>query len=188
MDPAYALATTRAASGLSATIIALCRRKYSLAAGTAQSDIDRLSRQLRDLNAWLQYTILLVEAPTGHIHPDLFDQISACEAELSRLRDNIESRSSGFRARFRARKWPLSNKETEETIKRLKQYHEHVVGASMTREPCAILPFPRNALFVDRHPIQELIEEHFAGSAHRLALVGPGGIGYDHRGIFLMRS
>ena len=60
--------------------------------------------------------------------------------------------------------------------------------ASTAHKAKFMIPFPEDSDFVGRPAIWRSLLELYAGSASRIALVGLGGIGYEHCDLIKMRS
>ncbi|KAM0354792.1 hypothetical protein ACHAPU_000614 [Fusarium lateritium] len=135
------------------------------------------------------------------------ESVNNCQDELAQIQAKLDSSSARramSKFGLRALKWPFDSKETNDITTSLDQYKQTItlclqvdqttilldisqkfesvslvqhVQRSISHTACFNVPFDRDSDFVHRPNITEWLEEQYAGTARRMALVGLGGLG-----------
>lgn len=121
------------AADLSAKIIILCS-KYFVDIAHARADIERLKKQLKNLETTLRHAHHLLEQSNGQLlsaSRELSDAIQRCQTELQRLLDKLEPNATQKAMRrfgLRAAKWPFNKGEIEVVTASLVDYREAITA------------------------------------------------------------
>lgn len=121
------------AADLSAKIIILCS-KYFVYVAHARAEIERLKKQLKNLETTLRHANHLLVHPNSQFlsaSRELDGPLQKCQAELERLQDKLEpnaTRKAMRRFGLRAAKWPFNKGEVEAVTASLVEYREAITA------------------------------------------------------------
>ncbi|KAM0268252.1 hypothetical protein ACHAQH_010010 [Verticillium albo-atrum] len=175
--------------------------------------LQRQVNQLGSALGAAQYVVEGSNSRSLFVSQGLTCSFRECIVDLQRLENKLSrnpTRTAMRRLGLRAFKWPFNSKEVNQLLSSLDRHEKTILlglqidqtsmlvdiqagvkhlglqtteDASISRMPHHIVPFPPDADFVQRPAIWGWMNDQYAESARRMALVGMGGFGKSQLAI-----